>query len=149
MNVDLAVLSGTRRWLDLPQRFHYYDIACQQLLKLEKRLLEAKNLLEGSKSISPEDVDALLAHLPTGIVPKFHVKAHKIECIFEFSSDFKEGTGCTDGEGQERVWADQNGLANSAREMNEGHRHDTLADHHDNKNAARSGELGEHSRYEE
>ncbi|KIK60737.1 hypothetical protein GYMLUDRAFT_120723, partial [Collybiopsis luxurians FD-317 M1] len=63
------------------------------------------------------------------LVPKFHLAAHKQDCVWSFSYNYAIGVGHTDGEGVERNWSTQNSLSGSTKKMGPGSRCDTLDDH--------------------
>ena len=141
-NVDLAILSGTRRWLSIRRHVSTYDIACQFFIKWLKRRRWALEQMKEFVSFTP-DPDAWDKILFVPTIGKFHAPAHKKECMYDNGLDFKEGVGRTDGEGQERVWSGQNGLANRTREMTEGHRHDTFNHYHEFRNQHKTATLRE------
>lgn len=62
-------------------------------------------------------------------VPKLHAKVHKLSCQLEHAISIQDGTGRTDGEGIEHMWAVVNALASSTKEMGPRSHHDTLDDH--------------------
>lgn len=94
-----------------------YDIACQW----------SKNLLARRAVYSP----SLVA--PTVdlryFIPKFHIYAHRDQCQYNYSFNYRPWVGRTDGEAVERSWSALNGLASSTKEMGPGSRRDTLDDH--------------------
>lgn len=61
-------------------------------------------------------------------IPKFHAPAHKEQDHEQYSLNLAEGTGMTDGEAIERVWAPHNPLANSTKSAGPGTRQDILDD---------------------
>ncbi|KAF9508560.1 hypothetical protein BS47DRAFT_1373652 [Hydnum rufescens UP504] len=63
-----------------------------------------------------------------GVIPKFHLPAHKEGCHTIYSLNLRPGAGRTDGEGIERDWSAMNAAATSTKEMGEGSRHDALDD---------------------
>lgn len=99
--------------------------------------------LEGAKSISEADIAACLNKTRVHMVPKFHVAAHVRECRYRYSPDYTPGAARTDGESNERVWSDQNGIAARTKEMSEGHRHDAINWHQDDKNGEKTSSLCE------
>lgn len=60
------------------------------------------------------------------MVPKFHLPAHVASCQTDYSLNFNEKVGRTDGEGIERGWGNINPIATSTREMGPGSRNDRL-----------------------
>ncbi|TFK58606.1 hypothetical protein BDN72DRAFT_734284, partial [Pluteus cervinus] len=59
-------------------------------------------------------------------IPKMHIKNHKERCQYRWAFNFTPHSGETCGETIETSWAELNQAASSTREMNAGHRHDTL-----------------------
>ena len=106
-----------------------------------KQRYRAVTLLEAAK-LSCESRQGRAAVVVSFVVAKLHAPAHKRECRYTFSLDYLEGTGRTDGEAVERTWSEQNGLALRTREMNEGHRHDTINDFHGHGNDRRTTTIG-------
>lgn len=62
-------------------------------------------------------------------VPKFHINGHGDKCRTQFSLNYNEHMGRTDGENIERGWAALNPLSMAAKEMGRGTRHDLLDFH--------------------
>jgi hypothetical protein len=62
------------------------------------------------------------------LVPKFHLPVHIKRCWSEFSFNYRQYVGRTDGEGIERVWSWLNRIAYSVSMMTAGARWDTLDD---------------------
>ena len=143
-NVDLAVVSAMSPWLSLPRLVMSYDIACQYIINFMKRMRGALSTMDDLDHIAREDIERLMKIELVPSVPKFHAPAHKRECRYNFSLDYLEGSGRTDGEAVERTWSEQNGLALRTREMAEGHRHDTISDYHGQGNDRRCITLGMH-----
>ncbi|RXW23175.1 hypothetical protein EST38_g2660 [Candolleomyces aberdarensis] len=61
-----------------------------------------------------------------GAVPKVHVKNHIKACQHLWAFNFLRYSGETYGEMIETAWAENNQATSSTKEMNDGHRHDTL-----------------------
>jgi len=99
------------RWILLS-----YDIWCSYGINLRKRI--AQRL--------PEAVE--LIKKIRGAVPKMHVKNHIEICQLLWAFDYIPHSGNTHGETIETGWAINNEAAGSTKEMNDGHRHDTLDD---------------------
>ncbi|KAJ3575541.1 hypothetical protein NP233_g1026 [Leucocoprinus birnbaumii] len=99
------------RWIMLS-----YDIWCQYHRNLPKRFKEKFDyLLPTIKSMR-------------GAIPKMHIHSHNFQCQVDHSFYYKKYSGMTCGEGIESSWSEQNHAANSTKEANDGHRHDTLDD---------------------
>ncbi|KAI0708129.1 hypothetical protein C8T65DRAFT_708633 [Cerioporus squamosus] len=70
-------------------------------------------------------------------IGKFHLPAHIPSCRFKHSFNWLPGVGMTDGEALERIWSTLNALAERAKEMTSGHRHDFLNDMYNDMNIRR------------
>ncbi|KIJ48789.1 hypothetical protein M422DRAFT_90078, partial [Sphaerobolus stellatus SS14] len=62
------------------------------------------------------------------LVPKFHLASHIDACADRFLFNWTKNVGRTCGEIVETNWVNLNLLATSTREMDAGHRKDTLTD---------------------
>ncbi|KAF7324862.1 CxC2 domain-containing protein [Mycena kentingensis (nom. inval.)] len=92
-----------------------YDIACQWSVFLKERLLLLPPLVR---------LNLVLA-LCRFVVPKLHIKGHVVLCQLLFSLGVP-GSGNTDGEGIERLWAAVAGLAAATKMSGHGARADAL-----------------------
>ncbi|KAJ7236645.1 hypothetical protein C8J57DRAFT_1194304 [Mycena rebaudengoi] len=90
-----------------------YDIACQYSVNLVKHFMDPKSKF-------PERVRDAVKRLVM-FVPKLHLKN-------QWSLNFTSGTGRVHGEGIEGSWGEAKQAGGSTKEMNAGHRHDTLND---------------------
>jgi len=61
-----------------------------------------------------------------GAIPSPHVHNHVTECQYKWAFKYMPHSGETYGELIETTWAEQNQSAGSTKEMNEGHRHESL-----------------------
>lgn len=61
-------------------------------------------------------------------IGKMHLQNHCESCQYLFSLYFALGVGRLDGEELERFWAEANQIARSTKQMNPGHRIDTIDD---------------------
>jgi hypothetical protein len=100
-----------QRWIMLS-----YDIWCSYSKKLKARF--AKKFPSSA---------AILEKM-RGAIPKMHVKNHIEACQHLWAFNFIRHSGETYGEMIETAWAENNQAAGSTKEMNDGHRHDTLDD---------------------
>ncbi|KIK60042.1 hypothetical protein GYMLUDRAFT_142618, partial [Collybiopsis luxurians FD-317 M1] len=96
-----------------------YDIMCQFSRKFYQRIAAYPQIL---RTPTPFPQYQLL-------VPKFHLAAHKQDCVWSFSYNYAMGVGRTDGEGVERNWSMQNSLSGSTKKMGPRSCRDTLDDH--------------------
>lgn len=62
------------------------------------------------------------------VIGKMHGQMHVEACQYCHSLYYTRGVGRTDGEEAERFWAEANQVAGSTKQMNPGHRCDTLDD---------------------
>ncbi|KAJ7825743.1 hypothetical protein B0H14DRAFT_3468249 [Mycena olivaceomarginata] len=63
------------------------------------------------------------------VIPKLHIKGHKIPCQDKYSLELVPGSAQTDGEGIEHPWAHIGGVGSSTKEMGPGSREDTWNGH--------------------
>ncbi|THU96110.1 hypothetical protein K435DRAFT_665135, partial [Dendrothele bispora CBS 962.96] len=98
-----------------------YDIACQDHVNLIRRFTE--NLSDTQfAGMHLEDVVSGM----TCLVPKLHLQGHIANCQYRYSLNFTKFMGRTCGEGIEGTWAEAKQAGGMTREMNAGHRIDTL-----------------------
>jgi hypothetical protein len=96
-----------------------YNIVCQWWINLKKWLL-----------LLPAAVRwPLVLGLVRFVIPKLHIKGHKLPCQDQYSLELIPGSAQTDGEGIERPWAHIGGVGSSTKEMGPGSREDTLNGH--------------------
>lgn len=133
--MDYILASALRR-TNIKKVVVSYNLACQW----RKKLLQRVQALPGdlSSKIFNLVIDAVL--------PKLHEHAHKELCHTDYSFNFLQGAGRTDGEGIEHRWSDTNNAATSTRKMREGHREDTLDDVCNDSNYRKTVDLGMLSR---
>ena len=63
------------------------------------------------------------------LIPVVYVQNHKDNCMYLFSSAYIPGAGHKHRETTEMTWAEFNQLGPQTRQMNNGHRQDTIIDH--------------------
>lgn len=102
---------GDQRWIMVT-----YDIWCQFSVKLKERF--AKSF----PHLMPL-IDCL-----RGAIPKMHIHNHIAACQLIWALNFIKYSAETYGEAIESGWAEQNESSGSTKEMNAGHRHDSLDD---------------------
>jgi hypothetical protein len=76
-------------------------------------------------------------------IPALHVQGHREDCMCLFGTAYIESIGHFHGETAEHYWPEANQLGPQTRQMNRGHRHDTLIDHHNDWNWKKTMSLGE------
>ncbi|KAF9503757.1 hypothetical protein BS47DRAFT_1402098 [Hydnum rufescens UP504] len=115
-NMDFIIFSSLRS-SGLRSMLLSYDIFCQWIKKQAVCHAQLPPLLRLDSKTQL-----------TGVIPKFHLPAHKQQCHTKFSLNLCPGAGHTDGEGIEHNWANINPAANSTKEMGEGSQHNTIDD---------------------
>ncbi|KAL0576155.1 hypothetical protein V5O48_005823 [Marasmius crinis-equi] len=92
-----------------------YDICCQWIVRLDQRMPEWPGVAFVRRTLS--------------VIPgvgKLHEPGHKQEDHQQYSLNLIPGAANTDGEAQERIWAEHNKLGNASRTMGPGARQDYL-----------------------
>ena len=107
-----------------------YDCMCQYSIHLVERF-EKKF----------PDVAHVVKRLRCGI-PALHVQGHREDCMYFFGTAYMECVGHFHGETAEHYWPEANQLGPQTRQMNRGHRQDTLIDHHNDWNWKKTASLG-------
>lgn len=129
-NTDYALaqtlwLARFLRWITLT-----YDINCQYGIKLVKRFEEHFPHL------------AHIAERLTLLIGKMHLRGHKEDCQYRYSLNYTESCGRVSGEAIEGSWGEAKQAGGSTKEMNHGHRHDTLTDFQNDWNMKKLQDLG-------
>ena len=117
VNGDYALAGALRRAQGVHDIRLIYDVNCQYSRRLRERF--EKNFPDSSDLI-----DGL-----SYLVPKAHLPGHIGDCAYEYSPNYIEGCGRTDGEALERDWSLLNKVAPSTWEMGPSHQHEVLEDH--------------------
>ncbi|KAF7321401.1 CxC2 domain-containing protein [Mycena kentingensis (nom. inval.)] len=118
-NMDYILASLLRHIHARLRKVLSYDIACQWWKDLKERLEKLPPLVRLH----------LILSLTRFVVPKMHIIAHIVLCRLLFDLRLVPGSGQTDGEGIERLWASIAGLAASSKLSGHGARADLLDDH--------------------
>lgn len=116
---------------EMIDRITSYDCGCQYSIKAVERF-------------EREFPD--IAHLVKTMrwaIPAMHIQGHREDCMYIFSTAYMESTGHFHGETAEHYWPEANHLGPQTRQMNRGHRHDTLIDQHNDWNWKKTISLGE------
>jgi hypothetical protein len=109
-----------------------YDIACEYFVNLEARF----------KVHFPDQLNTI-KKMRWG-VPALHVQGHQDSCTYLFGTAYMECVGHFHGETAEHYWAEANQLGPHVRQMNLGHRQDTMNNHHGDWNYKKTMKIGEH-----
>ena len=125
-------MSGVQQYVGLRLFKQSYDINCQYTINLPERLGEINEKFHDLPTIQAE-------YFPWTMVGigKFHVAAHQESCRSKYSYYYLPGSGMTDGEAPERIWASLNNLSMRTKEMSSGHRHDVINDYYSDMNVRR------------
>jgi hypothetical protein len=107
-----------------------YDIGCQYCINLRKRFEEHF-----------PDLVVQLKELQE-LVPALHIHGHNEDCQFRYNLAYHKGAARTHGENCEGTWGVSNPLGGMTKEMNNGHRHDTLNDFNGDWNWLKMQQLG-------
>ncbi|KAJ7123012.1 hypothetical protein C8R44DRAFT_621806, partial [Mycena epipterygia] len=91
-----------------------YDIYCQYGVKLESWVAQMFG-----KMIP-------IIRRIKGSIPKMHIHNHQDACEILWNLNWLPHSACTVGEMIETGWAEQNLMAGSTKEQNDGHRHDLI-----------------------
>ncbi|KAF7976812.1 hypothetical protein HWV62_5680 [Athelia sp. TMB] len=98
-----------------------YDICCQWAKNLSKRVPQLP------RTMQPAD-PTILAQAKR-VIPKMHIHNHGKSCQLSYNLNFIRHSAQSNMEDPERYWAWQNPGSMSTREMTDGARYETLADH--------------------
>ncbi|KAI0702837.1 hypothetical protein C8T65DRAFT_709367 [Cerioporus squamosus] len=113
VNADYVLKSSLRQ--NVPKDVLIsYDVSCHFLKKINKRY--------DDYGWDP------IAHNIVWAIPKFHIQAHREQCLADYNLRYLPGCGCSDCEGIERRWAQSNGAAGITKEMGPGSRRDYVDD---------------------
>ncbi|KAI1789500.1 hypothetical protein LXA43DRAFT_892819 [Ganoderma leucocontextum] len=129
---DYCMCSGLRPWLCLERHHRGYDINCQYTVNLPERLGDINEKFHDLPTIQADSFPWTMVG-----IGKFHVAAHQESCRSRYSYYYLPGSGMTDGEAPERIWASLNNLSMRTKEMSSGHRHDIINDYYGDMNVRR------------
>lgn len=127
-NTDYALAHALRQIKDLDNvdgylinaicRYLSYDISCGYKVNIISRFQQ-----------NHPDLVTIVERM-TYLIPLVHVHNHKDNCTYSYSSAYIPHAGHFHGETAEHYWPECNQLGPQTRQMNNGHRQDTLIDHH-------------------
>jgi hypothetical protein len=110
-----------------------YDIACEYFINLEQHF----------KKSFPNLVP-MVKRMRWG-VPALHVQGYQDSCTYLFGTVYMECVGHFHGETTEQYWPEANQLGPYVRQMNNGHRQDTMItmiNHHGDWNHKKTMDIG-------
>ncbi|KAK6980667.1 hypothetical protein R3P38DRAFT_2579598 [Favolaschia claudopus] len=115
-NTDFAVCMSPSEQSKQRRIMFMYDIWCQYVVNLKKRLsTRFQRMLP-------------IILLVVGAIPKMHIHAHIDLCALLWNLNWLVHSAMTVGEMIETGWAEHNLTSGSTKEMNCGHRHDSIDD---------------------
>lgn len=123
-------ISFAKKCVAVIKRDTSYDISCAYLVNVVPRF----------KQNFPDLVDAVKEI--RWLIPLVHVQNHKDNCMYRHSSAYKMNAAHFHGETSEHAWPEINQLGGQTHQMNNGHRQDTLIDHHGDWNFKKMANLG-------
>ena len=129
-------------WMDLKMLISGYDINCQYIRKLGKRL-EVQFPQQMLSELQSIDSSSLPADIRPAI-GKYHAPMHTAECRPFYSLHNLPGAGDTFGENAEQKWADIEGITRATKEMSPGHRHDVINDFYNGQNFRKTNAMCEY-----
>jgi hypothetical protein len=130
MNTDYALWGALKNATRNKYITLTYDIMCQYSINLKERFATSfPSLLFILDRISK-------------LIPKLHIQGHKEECQYRWSLNYTPGVGRTDGERIEGGWSEAKQAGGMTKEMNTGHRHDTLSDFQNHWNWIKATDIG-------
>lgn len=132
-NVDYALAHSLRLRPTSPSIDHVcsYDCMCQYSVHLQSRIKE-----------NFPDVAPLIKDMRYAI-PALHIQNHKDDCMYKYGTAYLNMVGHFHAETAEHYWPSLNKLAANTKQMNAGHRHDTIIDHHGDWNWKKTTKMGE------
>ncbi|KAJ6503646.1 hypothetical protein C8R45DRAFT_923990 [Mycena sanguinolenta] len=74
-------------------------------------------------------------------VPALHVQGHQDSCSYLFGTAYMQCVGHFHGESAEQYWPESNQLGPHVRQMNNGHRQDTMINHHGDWNYKKTAQI--------
>ncbi|KAJ7436964.1 hypothetical protein B0H11DRAFT_1754208 [Mycena galericulata] len=107
-----------------------YDIACEYVVYIESRF----------QKYFPDVLDKV-KKMRWG-VPALHIQGHQESCMYEFGTAYLSCVGHFHGETAEQYWPEANQLGPHVRQMNNGHRQDTLIYHSNDWNFKKLADIG-------
>jgi len=135
--VDLAYVSSHWRYIGLRLCYEFYDIACQWILGLSKRLQEGRAYFDRVNKGFVDRVPETCA-----AVGAWHAVVHQKACQMIFDIRIQPGTGMSYGDNLEGHWGVQNRIAPMIVEMGPGSREDHLSYQFNDHNERKERDLG-------
>lgn len=119
VNMDFIVFSALLGTLVLAITFSY-DICCSWSRNLLKRVPQLP---------PPMQINTTILKKAKLVLPKLHLHNHGLKCQLQYHLNFLRWSAQSNLKDPEHYWAHANPVSMSTREMTEGSRYDTLADH--------------------
>ena len=107
-----------------------YDSACSYSINIRSRFSDNLKDLEPIIANSHFTIDSL------------HVNNHIKQCMYLYSSAYKECMAHFHGVGTKQYWSENNQMGPQTHRMNKGHRQDKITEHHSNWNWKKTIKMG-------
>ena len=124
---------GTHAEPSRPDTVLSYDMVCGYGVNIPNRAKNRSHYL-----------GTLLIALATMrfVIPALHIVNHIAKCMYVFGTNFLAMLGHFYGETAEHYWPELNQLGSFTKQMNAGHRHNTIINHHNDWNFKKMINLG-------
>ncbi|KAJ3963950.1 hypothetical protein EV361DRAFT_956450 [Lentinula raphanica] len=99
---------------------HCYDAECSYCVHHHKRFASSEYLADQKSFVQKFEYG----------IPDLHIKGHQDDCMVRFAHNYRWCTGHFHGETAEFYWVELNQVGGYTRQMNDGHREDTITAHH-------------------
>jgi len=145
--VDYAVAHALRNIMregeELSELIQQFIRLCDHVFSYDNSCGYSVNAVERFLKHFPEEAEFI--QRTRWLIPLLHVQNHKDNCMYNFSCAYTEGACHFQGETAEMTWVELNQLAPQTRQMNNGHRQDTIIDHHSHWNWVKTSNIGRSS----
>ncbi|KAJ7572142.1 hypothetical protein C8J56DRAFT_1035828, partial [Mycena floridula] len=132
MNTDFALMRALR--LLVPEPLVGDKPALDFLLSYDSNCAYSKHCHSRFQKYLPQYAHLLAPDFVRYTIPLVHVNGHQDDCTYLYAVVYVKNGGHFHGETAEQYWPESNQLGPQTRQMNNGHRQDTLMDHHNDWN---------------
>lgn len=132
INTDYALAHALRQRQNLDDIDNKFITTCDQLVSYDVSCSYWINIVKRFRISFPDLVPAV--ERIRWLIPLVHVRNHKDNCMYNYASSYVVNAGHFHGETAEHYWPECNQLGGQIRQMNNGHRQETLIDHHSDWN---------------
>jgi Kyakuja-Dileera-Zisupton transposase len=140
-NTDYALACATREhFLPKDKAIQEEEADIDHITSYDSNCQYCVNVLERFIKSFPDLADHI--RRTRWSIPALHVQGHKEECLYNFATAYMPCVGRFHGETTEVAWPELNQLGPHVRQMNNGHRQDTLIDHYGDWNWKKTMKMG-------